>query len=134
MQGVGNRYHCMSHNLQITDVIGAVCRGTATYTKIYAVARDSAQREFIVSTTLHNLTRKHYDYVRSRARRALVDPYIFEWQRETDLHADLLTIDRLTDEACASFNFPFVRTRRTEEPGDNSFLEAAANESESSQD
>ena len=124
----------MSQNLQITDVIGAVCRGNATYSKIYAVARDSSQREFIVSTVLHDLTRKHYDYVRSRARRALVDPYLFTWKRETDLHSDLLTIDRLTDEACASFNFPFVRTRRTEEPGDNAFLEAAANEIESSQE
>jgi len=123
----------MTQNLQITDVIGPVCRGTTSYTKIYAVARDSAQREFIVSTTLHDLTRKDYDYVRSRARRCLVDPYLFEWQRETDLNTDLLTIDRLTDEACASFNFPFVRTRRTEEPA-NAFLEAAANEIEDSQD
>jgi hypothetical protein len=123
----------MSH-LQIADVIGPVCRGNATYTKIYAVARDSSQREFIVSTTLQDLTRKDYDYVRSRARRSLADPYLFSWDRETDLHADLLTIDRLTDEACHGFNFPFVRTRRIEEPGDNAFLEAAANEIEAEQD
>ena len=120
-------------NFQVTDVIGAVCRGTSVNTKIFAVARDSAQREFIVSTTLHNLTRKHYDYVRSRASRALVDPYLFEWQRETDLHPTPVTIDMLHDEACNSFNWPFVRKIRTEEP-ENTFLEDAAAEIEAEQD
>jgi hypothetical protein len=124
----------MTQNLQITDVIGAVCRGTTSYTKIYAVARDSAQREFIVSTTLHDLTRKNYDYVRSRARKCLVDPYLFDWQREPSLQPTPVVIDRLHDEACNSFDWPFVRRRRTEEPGNNAFLDAAANEIESSQD
>jgi hypothetical protein len=123
----------MSQNFQITNVIGPVCRGTATYTKIFAVARDSAQREYIVSTILHDLTRKNYDYVRSRARRALVDPYIFEWRREPELHPTPVTIDLLQDESCNAFNFPFVRKRRTEEP-ENVFLEAAASEIENDQD